>query len=157
MSNKCDHSVAVLTSPLEVRIQRTGKEKRVHERMSWTAYAILLIVAADLRGDAFRGDGVIRDGGLRVRRQPAYTTIAAKGSAAVPVRCDVHLPRGRYAVALMTYEAPLGGASARRDPFSCDESVEHHNKGSESAANVYLGTDVRQVQSGTSMVQLGKE
>jgi hypothetical protein len=154
MSNKCDHSVAVLTSPLELRVRRTGKEALVHERMSWTAYAILYVIAADLRGQVFRGDGVIRDGGLGVRRPPAYTTITAKGTISVPLLCDIDVPSGRYALTISTYEASQGNASARSDPFNCDESVEHHNRGSESVAKIYLGGDVRQVQSGMVMVQI---
>lgn len=155
MLNKCDHSVAVLTSPLEVRIRLTGKEKFVHERMPWTAYAIFFVVASDLRDDAFRGDGVIRDGGLRVNRPPGYTTVAAKGIARVPVRCELDVPRGRYALALMTYEAPQGDAPAQSNPFNCDESVQHYNIGVESPGNIRLGGDVGQVQSGT--VTLGLE
>ena len=155
IENKCDRAVAVLTSPIELRVRHNGREPFIHERMSWTAYAIMYVVSAELKGEAFRGDGVIRDGGLRVRRPPHYTTVPANATVSVPVRCDIDAPAGRYAIAVMTYEAMQGDALVRSDPFNCEESVKRCNTGAEGAAAVYLGGDVRQAQSGTITVQLG--
>jgi hypothetical protein len=155
IENKCDRAVAVLTSPMELRVRHSGSEQFVHERMSWTAYAIMYVVFAELKGDAFRGDGVIRDGGLRVRRPPSYTTVPANATVSVPVRCNIDAPAGRYAIAVMTYEAMQGDAHARSDRFNCEESVKQYNTGAEGDSAVYLGGDVREVQSGTITVQLG--
>lgn len=154
ISNRCEHPVAVVTSPLEVRLRRTGEEKFVHERMSWTAYALLYVVAADRPGDPFRGDGVIRDGGLRVRRPPAYLTVGPKATVTVPIECDIDLPDGRYALVLMTYEALQRDSPEGNGTFDCAVSVEAFNDGAEEAAQVYLSREVREVQSGSITVEV---
>lgn len=145
IQNRCGHGIAVLTSPLEVRIRRTGKEKFIHERMSSTAYALLYVVSARLGKDAFRGDGVVRDGGLVVRREPAYVTIGARQRVKVPLRCTVDVPPGRYTLTLLTYEAPQGDAPAGGGSFDCRTSVAAHNAGMEKAAPVSMGGDVREL------------
>jgi len=155
VTNKCDHAAAVLTAPMEVRVRRTGKEEFVYERMSSAAYAIMYVVSADLTIDAFRGDGLIRDGGLPVRRPPAYATVPAKGTLNIPIRCGIDAPAGRYRVQLATYEAPQGNAQVRHHPFSCEESVAKHNIGVRRAGHVYLGSDVRLLPSGTIAVEFG--
>lgn len=156
ISNKCDHAVAVLTSPLEVRIRRTGKEKFVNERMaSGAVYAILYVVAEGLdSNDVFRGDGIARDGGLQVRRPPGYTTVAAKGTVSVPLICDINVPAGRYYLPIMTYEASQDEALARNDPFDCKESVAHYNAGAQREIEVHLGSAARPASSRSVLVGL---
>jgi hypothetical protein len=151
--NACDYAVSVLTSPLEVRVRRTGVEKLVNERMSWAAYALLYVVAEDLGVDAFRGDRIARDGGLRVRRPPAYVTVGPNATVAVPFRCGIDVPGGRYVMFLSTYEAPQGEAPTRNDPFDCADSVERHNRGVEDLAHISLGGDVREIQSSSTSVE----
>jgi hypothetical protein len=152
ITNRCDYPVAVLTAPLELRVRRTGKEKFVYERMSWAAYAILYAVAADLGDQAFRGDGVIRDGGLRVRRALRYTSIGSMATATVPLRCATDLAPGRYVFFLSTFEAPLHHAPHRNDPFTCSESVDHWNAGMGDTAYLSLNQEVRQVQSSSAQL-----
>lgn len=147
VENHCDYAVALLTSPIEVRVRRSGNETFVHERMPWTAYALLYVVSAELGSDAFRGDGVVRDGGSRVRRDPGYVTIPARATVKVPMRCVVNVPRGRYVASLMSYEAPQGEAPLKADAFDCGSTVASYNEGFEAAANISLGGDVREVRS----------
>ena len=73
VANACNHAVALLTTPLDIRTRRTGTEPFVNERMPWAAYAVLYVAPVELGPDAFWGDGVIRDGGLRLHRPPGYT------------------------------------------------------------------------------------
>jgi hypothetical protein len=145
ITNRCDQTVAVLTSPLEVRVRRTGTEIFVHERMPRAAYAILYAVASDLGSSALRGDGVIRDGGLRVRRAPGYTSVGPRSTATVPVLCDLGLAAGDYAFAIATYEAPLLEAPGRSDPFDCAQSVQYWNAAGGDAPDVSISPHVRQI------------
>lgn len=145
IENRCDHAIAVLTAPLEVRVRRTGKEKFVHERMSSTVYALLYVVSARLGKKAFRGDGVMRDGGLQVRREPAYVTIGARQRVKVPMRCTLDLPPGRYTLTLLTYEAPQGDAPPGGGSFDCRSSVAAHDAGAGKAAPLSMGADVREL------------
>ena len=155
ISNQCDHAVAVLTAPLELRVRLTGAEPLVHERKSpGAAYAILYAVPADLGAAAFRGDGVARDGGKQVLRQPGYTTVAARGTSRVPVRCDLDVPKGRYLLPAMTFEAPQGDAPVRSDPFDCSQSVSAFNDAAERKLQVTLGGDVLPAQSKSASVEL---
>lgn len=154
LANRCDYAVAVLTSPLEVRVRRTGNERFVYERMSWAAYAVVYVVAAELGEKAFHGDGVVRDGGLRVRRAPEYTSIGPNAATTVPVRCEIDLAPGRYVYSLSTFEAPLGDAPARSGSFDCAESVESWNAGMVDAAHVSLSRDAGQIQGGSAIVEV---
>lgn len=131
VKNGCDYPVAILTSPLEVRVRLTGVEKFVNE--AGATYAILYVVPDSLGKEAFRGDGIVRDGGLGVRRPPGYTTVAGGESITLPLRCDLDLPSGRYLLLLSTYEAPLEDSPPRSDPFDCSHSVESWNEGRKSA------------------------
>lgn len=155
IENRCAYTVAVLTSPIEMRVRQTATEKFVHERMRWTAYALLHLVLSGSRSEAWRGDGVIRDGGLRVRRDPGYTTIPSGRIVNVPVHCALDVPPGRYALSLMTYEAPQGNALIKNDPFDCRNSVAEYNRGVERSAPVSLGGDVHEVQSNSVILELG--
>lgn len=154
LRNRCDYAVAVLTSPLEVRVRRTGNERFVYERMSWAAYAIVYVIAAELGEGAFHGNGVVRDGGLRVRRAPEYTSIRPNAETTVPVKCEIDLAPGRYVYSLSTFEAPLGDAAPRNGSFDCAESVEKWNSGMGDAAHVSLSRDAGQVQGGSAIVEV---
>lgn len=153
VENECNYAIAVLTSPIEVRVRLTGKEKFTNERMPWTAYGLLYVVSAELGKGAFDGDGVIRDGGWRVNREPAYVTVPPKSEVVVPINCALDLTPGRYAVTFMTYEAPQGDAPPHSDAFDCAASVERYNAGVESARHVSLGGDVHEVQT-TSTIEV---
>lgn len=153
VTNQCDYPVAVLTSPLEVRVRRTGAEKLVNERMSWAAYAILYVFPAALGEEAFRGDGIIRDGGLRVRRSPGYTSVGGRESIAIPLRCDLDLPPDRYLLLLSTYEAPLDDSPPRNDPLDCSHSVESWNEG-RNTAHVSLNRRVARVPSVSGLLDV---
>lgn len=152
--NRCDHAVAVLTSPIEIRVRRTGTEKFTYERTRWAAYALLYVVSAELGNDAFRGDGVIRDGGLRVSRAPRYVTIPGRETVKLAMQCTVDVPAGRYSLAFVTYEAPQGEAPSKADAIDCKSTVASHNIGVETAAHVTLGGDVREVHSASAMLEV---
>jgi len=153
VTNQCDYPVALLTSPLEVRVRRTGTERLVNERMSWAVYAILYVFPASLGEEAFRGDGIIRDGGLRVRRSPGYTSIGGRESIAIPLRCTLDLPPDRYLLLLSTYEAPLESSPSRNDPLDCSHSVESWNE-RRSAAHTSLNRRVVRVPSVSGLLDL---
>lgn len=154
LANRCAYAVAVLTSPLEIRVRRTGNERFVNERMSWAAYAVVYVVAAELGEKAFHGDGVVRDGGLRVRRAPEYTSIGPNAAMTVPVRCEIDLAPGRYVYSLSTFEAPLGGAPPGSGSFDCADSVESWNSGMGDAAHVSLSRDAGQIQGGSAVLEV---
>lgn len=154
--NKCGHSVAVLTSPLEMRVRRTGKEAFINERMPWAAYGILYAVAAELGDKAFRGDGVVRDGGFRVRRDPAYASIAPRSRVTVPMKCHLDLAQGSYSFFLSTFEAPLREAPTGSASFDCAASVDRWNAEGQGGAQVSLGRDVVQIKSNTVTVATGE-
>jgi len=148
VSNECSFAVALLTSPLEVRVRRTGTESFVNERMNRAAaYAILYFVDAAPGAEGFQGDGVARDGGLQVLRPPGYTTVPARETIRVPLKCDVSVAEGRYFMPVMTYEAPQGGAPERSDPFDCRATVEHFNGKTQKSVDISLSEAARQVSS----------
>jgi hypothetical protein len=152
LANRCNHPVAVLTAPLELRVRRTGKEKFIYERTSWAAYAILYALATNLGDQAFRGDGVIRDGGLRLNRGPGYTAIGPKTTATVPLRCPTDLPPGRYGFLLSTFEVLLHDAPRRNDPFDCTLSVDRWNGGMGVSTFLFLNEEVGQLQGSSTTV-----
>ena len=153
--NSCDHAVAVLTSPLEVRVRRTGTAPMVYERsMLGSGYAILYAVSAEIEGDPFRGDGVIRDGGFQVKRPPGYSTVDAKATIRIPLRCQIDAPPGKYYLPMMTYEAQQGTAAVRSDPFDCSNSVEKHNLQEGRELDIRLGAGVRAVSIRSTSIQL---
>ena len=153
--NSCDHAVAVLTSPLEVRVRQTGTEKMVYERSTLRGgYAILYAVSAGIEGDPFRGDGVIWDGGFQVKRPPGYSTVDAKATIRIPLRCQIDAPPGKYYLPMMTYEALQGTAAVRSDPFDCSNSVEKHNSQEGRVLDVRLGAGVRAVSIRSTSIQL---
>jgi hypothetical protein len=152
LANRCDYPVAVLTAPLEFRLRRTGTEKLIYERMPWAAYAILYALATNLGDQAFRGDGVIRDGGLRLDRGPGYTAIGPKTTATVPLRCPADLPPGRYGFLLSTFEVPLHDAPPRSDPFDCSLSVVRWNDGKGVTIFPELNEEVGRLEGGSTKV-----
>ena len=159
VTNKCDYDVAVLTSPLEVRIRHSATEKLVHERMSWAVYAILYVASAELGKEAFRGDGIIRDGGLSVRRPPDYSVVGGEASITIPLRCEFDVPPGRYYLLLSTFEAPLLDAPSRSDPFDCTQSVDRWNedKSKGSASHISLSPGASRVPSASPILELAGE
>lgn len=158
ISNQCAYPVAVLTAPLEVRLRLTGKEKWAHERRNGAAaYAILFVVAAEVRDRAFVGDGIVRCGGAQVRRPPGYTTVPAMGTVGVPFNCDLDVPRGQYFLPMMTFEARQGDAPPGSDSFDCSQSVARHNAGTtEATRGVELGSDSRPVSSRSTAMEVGR-
>lgn len=126
--NSCAYEVAVLTSPLEVRIRTTSAQPLVNERMSFNTYAILYVLDTQIGKDIMRGDGIIRDGGPVLQRAPTYTVIGPGATKKVPLTCSLDLPSGRsFAPALWSFEAPLGTAPVQDHGFDCSASVTRFN------------------------------
>lgn len=153
-ANRCAHSVAVLTAPLEVRVRRSSTEAFVNERMLGAAYAILYVVAAELGTNAFRGDGVVRDGRLPVRQPPEYVSFGGGETVTVRIDCKLDVPPGRYFFSLWTFEIPLEDAPERDGVFSCAESVVRWNRDFGNAAEIHLSWSASQVFAGSPIVDL---
>jgi hypothetical protein len=155
ISNRCDFAVAVLTSPLELRVRETEEEKFVYERMPWTAYGLLYVVSTKAGKNPFRGDGVARDGGPRLFRPPKYATVGAKSTVVLPVRCDMLSSLdGRYGLHLATYAIYQGEAPSMTSGFDCKESVTRHNQDKGEEVRVSLPSDALPVESDTVMWEI---
>ena len=147
MVNRCDYPVAVLTSPLEVRIRSTGTEVWSNEHAFGDTYAILYVLARSLGKSVFRQQEMAIDGGLAVKRPPGYTSVGAHATVRVPLRCGDDVRGEDHVLSLWTYEAALGGAPPSHGQFDCSESVERHNAGQAEGKRLTCGGDAREIYS----------
>jgi hypothetical protein len=136
--NRCSRAIAVLTSPLEVRMRLRSDDHFFAEVMASAVYAIAYIYddAAGLPRDAFRGDG-----GLNVFRTPKHHVVGAGSSGVIPMKGTAdafrQLASGTYGFALLTPVVFADSDDASRPPFEFAASVEKHNSGAAHGADPF--------------------
>ncbi|HEX8620193.1 MAG TPA: hypothetical protein VF911_21620 [Thermoanaerobaculia bacterium] len=118
VSNDCRHGVAILTTPLELRVRRTDAERFPSQSLFTAAHATFYVAPArvGLSSDMFFGDG-----GKIVYGRPGYTTAPAGARVSIPIlgadRLLIGLPDGETSVALVTAVVPVSVDDRRADPF----------------------------------------
>ena len=139
VNNRCSESVAVLTSPLEVRFRLRKEDRFPAELMDAAAYSVVYVfdTQVGLPKEAFHGDGA-----LTVTALPAYYWVIPHTPVDIPItgshpKLSV-LPPSSYGISILTPVVFASGFPERRVPFDLGLSVEKHNGTQEGATKEAL-------------------
>lgn len=127
VTNNCDTSVAVLTSPVEVYVRLDDDDFFVEPTITIPVYAALYIFNAEL---GFGRDAFLGEGGREVHRFPGYATIPAHSQKTVEIlgrHLHANLPAGSYGASFVTLAAPTSQASKEVRFIDLGQSVSRHN------------------------------
>ena len=121
--NRCGFSVAVLTSPIEVRTAFINGSMLHWEGMG-SPYARLYIYQRELGRPKLIGDA-----GAPVLGAPDYVVIVAKRAASIPLVGDTKhtLSRGRYGVFFQTRAVATTLGGTKNGAIDLGESLAFHN------------------------------
>jgi hypothetical protein len=148
IQNNCDESIAILTSPTELRIRVTKA------RIPWEgwdtgqiAYATLYVFTRKLGlSHAFAGDAV-----LQVKGMPGYAVVSPRSIRRVPISDTAPhraaLKAGHYAATLLTFAAESPPADPGTDSeFDLSHTLTLHNDRHRDARVVRLKATVEPVK-----------
>lgn len=121
VENRCALRLAVLTTPVELRIRKERGEFFHWEGMAGP-FARLYIYRRDIGRPRLLGDA-----GARVLGLPTFVTVEARSSATYPIDGSVGLPPGEYGAYLQTWAAPAGAVRVEKGQMTLTESLKRHN------------------------------